>query len=355
MAEEKRAKSVRNLKKEEILLRVDSVGEKTLILIPYVKHTTCAQILDETYGSNRWADKYEKLGDDTYCTVSIYDETAGWVSKSNVGTAGGFEVSKTVASDAFKRACVKWGIGRELYSLPEELAIDTSLCNINPDRTCSDKFSVHQLVSREDAIEKIDIFNDTTGKRVYRYPSLKAEPKPSIELVGTKEEAEKKLASETVSEAKTSTDISNEIVNDFEKSSDETEKAGEDKAEEAVKEEPTADASEKKPTIKLHPVNTGSKPKKAEKKAEETPSSVDASAKEEPVNDELERALETPADCTMYAGSTLGWIKNRASSGIHFIYEKTTSDEVKNACLVIAKYDDGNIKRDFREKSGITF
>jgi hypothetical protein len=40
-----------------------------------------------------------------------------FVYKSDTGSAGDIEAEKSVVSDAFKRAAVKWGIGRFLYDL----------------------------------------------------------------------------------------------------------------------------------------------------------------------------------------------------------------------------------------------
>ena len=41
-----------------------------------------------------------------------------WISKQDVGVESNTEKEKGQASDAFKRACVNWGIGRELYTAP---------------------------------------------------------------------------------------------------------------------------------------------------------------------------------------------------------------------------------------------
>jgi hypothetical protein len=53
-----------------------------------------------------------------FCTVSIRDEKGEWVSKQDVGVESNTEKEKGQASDAFKRACFNWGIGRELYTCP---------------------------------------------------------------------------------------------------------------------------------------------------------------------------------------------------------------------------------------------
>lgn len=51
--------------------------------------------------------------------MSIFDDASSqWVSKQDVGVESNTEKEKGQASDAFKRACVNWGIGRELYTAP---------------------------------------------------------------------------------------------------------------------------------------------------------------------------------------------------------------------------------------------
>lgn len=53
------------------------------------------------------------------CTVSIYDEKSSqWVSKEDTGTESNSDKEKGLASDSFKRACVNWGIGIDLYDYP---------------------------------------------------------------------------------------------------------------------------------------------------------------------------------------------------------------------------------------------
>ena len=51
--------------------------------------------------------------------VEIWDEKKGqWIGKEDTGTESNTEAEKGLASDSFKRACVNWGIGRELYTAP---------------------------------------------------------------------------------------------------------------------------------------------------------------------------------------------------------------------------------------------
>jgi hypothetical protein len=78
--------------------------------------------LDQAAGLDNWQDSYESLPDGTVvCTLSL--RIGGeWLSKSDAG--GESEQKdpgdrrKAAFSDALKRAAVKWGVGRFLYSLP---------------------------------------------------------------------------------------------------------------------------------------------------------------------------------------------------------------------------------------------
>lgn len=74
--------------------------------------------LDEVVWAMNW--KREHTRDNHNCIVSIYDKDKWeWISKEDVGTPSNAEAEKWLASDSFKRACVNWGIGRELYAFPE--------------------------------------------------------------------------------------------------------------------------------------------------------------------------------------------------------------------------------------------
>lgn len=90
------------------------------ILLVYKNARVDMRILDEVFGVMNWQRKHDVINDSLYCTVSIYDEgKKEWISKQDVGVPSNSEATKGEASDAFKRACFNWGIGRELYSAPD--------------------------------------------------------------------------------------------------------------------------------------------------------------------------------------------------------------------------------------------
>jgi hypothetical protein len=84
--------------------------------VPYCDSRQVQDVLDSVCGIGGWQDKYEEVGGVLYCHIGIkYGDE--WVWKSDCGTQSNTEKEKGQASDAFKRAAVKWGIGRFLYSM----------------------------------------------------------------------------------------------------------------------------------------------------------------------------------------------------------------------------------------------
>lgn len=108
---------IRTLRADEIEVRVQQVKKNGCILFPYKDARCDMKILDETYTPFGWKRSHEEVNGNVYCTVSIKNE-GEWISKSDAGVGGNTEKEKAEASDSFKRACVNWGIGRELYSAP---------------------------------------------------------------------------------------------------------------------------------------------------------------------------------------------------------------------------------------------
>ena len=107
----------RTLKANEIECRVGTINENGLTLLLYKDARCDMNILDETVGPLNW--KREHLRDNANCVVSIYDdEKKEWISKEDTGKESFNEAEKGLASDSFKRTCVNWGIGRELYTAP---------------------------------------------------------------------------------------------------------------------------------------------------------------------------------------------------------------------------------------------
>lgn len=106
----------RTLNADEIDVKMSAKKDKegNFKLFLYKDARVDQNILDETVGPLMW----QKELKDNICTVAIYNkELKEWIKKSDVGSAfSDYERDKSIASDAFKRACINWGIGRELYT-----------------------------------------------------------------------------------------------------------------------------------------------------------------------------------------------------------------------------------------------
>lgn len=112
---------VRLLMADEVECRVGTVKKDGTgcSLLLYKDARVDMRILDETVGPGNWMRSHRLVGNNLYCRVSIWSNELGmWIAKEDVGVESKTEKEKGEASDAFKRACFNWGIGRELYTAP---------------------------------------------------------------------------------------------------------------------------------------------------------------------------------------------------------------------------------------------
>lgn len=166
----------RDLRADEIDCRVAQVGTKGLSLLLYKDARCDMNILDETVGPMNWMRHHSR--DNANCTVSIHDsETGFWVDKEDTGTESNTEAEKGLASDSFKRACVNWGIGRELYTAPfiwvKSGDYEPSTNKAGKPNT-NDRFEVVDIVIEDKRIVGLAIKNARTGAVVYTFGKVKA-------------------------------------------------------------------------------------------------------------------------------------------------------------------------------------
>lgn len=153
----------RDLKSNEIDVRIATVTENGLSLLLYKDARVDQNILDETYGPFEWQRDHKELKGNIYCGISIFDkEKQKWVTKWDCGKESFSESEKGEASDSFKRAGFNWGIGRELYTTPF-IWINKDACNItkgnNGKLTCRDKFIVEAIEIKNKEITGLAIKN----------------------------------------------------------------------------------------------------------------------------------------------------------------------------------------------------
>lgn len=137
-------KAFRLLRADEIEVRVARATEKGATLLLYKTARTDADLLDEKYGPFRWQNDFQVVDGTLYGGIAIRENSGEWVWKWDAGTESDTEAEKGRASDAFKRAGFKWGIGRELYTAPFTF-VPAGKCKIevsNGKYKCFDKFDV---------------------------------------------------------------------------------------------------------------------------------------------------------------------------------------------------------------------
>lgn len=162
----------RTLNANEIECRVAQVFEgKGITLLLYKNARTDSSILDETVGCKNWQNRFYECKGNLYCSVGIkFDE---WVWKDDCGTESFTEKEKGEASDAFKRACFKWGIGKELYTAPliyiKAEDIKKWYTNGNGKQTPKDRFRVKHIKTVNGKIEELIIFNETAKTDCFVY------------------------------------------------------------------------------------------------------------------------------------------------------------------------------------------
>lgn len=102
---------------ESISWRAQTVtkdGTKALALA-YIDARDVMDRLDEVVTPAGWQNKYSHANGKTVCDIGLLIG-GEWVWKADGAGDSDIEAEKGALSDAFKRAAVRWGIGRYLYS-----------------------------------------------------------------------------------------------------------------------------------------------------------------------------------------------------------------------------------------------
>lgn len=155
----------RPLTAKETDCRIGRATEKYVSLLLYKNARADMDILDETVGADNWQREHYEVKGNLYCRVGINVTkdllNPAWIWKSDCGTESNTEPEKGESSDSFKRACVNWGIGRELYTAPT-IYIGKADCNIdtkNGKSKCNDRFYVREMVVENGVIVRLVIYN----------------------------------------------------------------------------------------------------------------------------------------------------------------------------------------------------
>lgn len=172
---------IRTLHADEIEVKIKQVTANGAFALLYKTARTDMALLDEVFGASNWTNDYKEIKGNLYCGIAVcMADTKEWVWRWDCGIESreddGNE-KKGEASDAFKRAGTRWGIGRELYTAPPIfLRIPTKATEVKGKMVYlpENKYSRYSVASIEyDENRRICrlLIVDENGEAVFSYPS----------------------------------------------------------------------------------------------------------------------------------------------------------------------------------------
>lgn len=170
---------------EDIECRIAQVRSNGLSLLLYKTARTDANQLDDVVGVANWQNDYKVIDGTLFCGIGIHTAENGWVWKWDAGSESNVAKDKGEASDAFKRAGFRFGIGRELYTAPfiwipaGKCTIKRATKNGKEVSECDDRFRVAEIEYANSKITHIVIENVTMGAKVFWWDRAGTSPKPA--------------------------------------------------------------------------------------------------------------------------------------------------------------------------------
>lgn len=156
----------RLLKADEIECRIARCFNDSVQLLLYKTARTDSALLDEKYPDS-WQCDFKALDGKMYGGIGI-KLNGEWLWRWDCGSESNMEAEKGEASDAFKRAGFKWGIGTELYSSPQ-IFIPADKCKITNGK-CTDRFRVMNIgYDDNERIIELDIDNVSRHCSAFHY------------------------------------------------------------------------------------------------------------------------------------------------------------------------------------------
>lgn len=164
---------MRKLTANEVEARVSMVTDKGCQLLLYKTARVDRAILDEEFGAMNWQTDFKVVNDNLYCGIGVYDEKKSqWIWKWDCGTESNTEKEKGEASDSFKRAGFKWGIGVELYNTPfiwVKVPVVSDKAGKYYLKDKFQKFEVSKIESDNGAVTLLEIVDAKTKEVLYSF------------------------------------------------------------------------------------------------------------------------------------------------------------------------------------------
>lgn len=110
---------------DDIEIRPAQVKDGKATLLAYQNGRNTMNALDEQFGEFGWKVEYKDVAGQIYGRLSIKDpETGEWIYKEDTGEESNISASKGMSTDILKRLAVRFGYGRELYTIPRIVVDD---------------------------------------------------------------------------------------------------------------------------------------------------------------------------------------------------------------------------------------
>ena len=169
---------IRLLTKDDIEVKVKQITAKGALGLLYKTARVDRAILDDTFGAMNWQCRFEVINENLYCEIGVYNpDIHEWVWKSDCGVESETEAEKGEASDAFKRAGFKWGIGVELYNSPF-IWLNVPTTQVDDGKggkkwALSDRFQRFEVsdihINDDRTIDRLVIVDQKSGEVVYSF------------------------------------------------------------------------------------------------------------------------------------------------------------------------------------------
>lgn len=118
------------MKPEAIEIRPAQVKDGKVTLLAYQNGRNTMDALDNKFGEFGWKVEYKDVAGQIYGRLSIKDPDSGeWIYKEDTGEESNISASKGQSTDILKRLAVRFGYGRELYTIPRIVINDDGYGN----------------------------------------------------------------------------------------------------------------------------------------------------------------------------------------------------------------------------------
>ena len=172
----KKTFDLEGLKKEiPFKFKPQTIGYGKATMVAYIDSRDAQDILDEVVGPENWQDQYTVVKENLHCQIGIKVD-GEWIWKGDCGTESNAEAEKGESSDAFKRAAVKWGIGRFLYR-QKMIQLKTSKDTRGKERPATDTGEILWNPDQiTEYIRKYKLSNTSNKKAAERYEKPTGKP-----------------------------------------------------------------------------------------------------------------------------------------------------------------------------------